>query len=300
MGANEVLARLDGARVRADGAEILRGVDLEVPRGDFLGLLGPNGAGKTTVLRLLSGVLRASAGRVEVEGRDVAAISARTLARTVAVVPQESAPTFPFLVEEVVLMGRSPHLGRLAFEGDRDREIAERAMRETATLDFASREMGSLSGGERQRVLIARALAQEPRLLLLDEPTSFLDLRHRVELFRLLERLNRERGLTVVAVSHDLNLAARHCRRIALARDGRIVADGPPESVLVEQTLRDVYGVAVRVIENPETGRPVAWRTTELDNGKYEVQGMMHVFVDEDGVEHAIARQSIVEVMVEN
>jgi iron complex transport system ATP-binding protein len=251
------LATLEGARVRVDGTEILRGVDLEIRPGDFIGLLGPNGAGKTTVLRLLSGVLRPGAGRVELEGRAIASIPARELARTVAVVPQESGASFPFLVEEVVLMGRSPHLGRLEFEGERDRDIARVAMAETATLAFAGREIGSLSGGERQRVLIARALAQEPRLLLLDEPTSFLDLRHRVELFRLLGRLNREAGLTVVAVSHDLNLAARHCRRVALVHDGRVIADGTPEEVLTESTLREAYGVAVRVVPSPESGKPV-------------------------------------------
>jgi cobalamin transport system ATP-binding protein len=250
------LVDLEGVHVRLGDAEVLRGLDLEIGAGDFLGLLGPNGAGKTTVIRLLSGVVDATAGRVLLDGRPVAERSPRDLARDVAVVPQEAGPTFSFLVEEVVLMGRSPHLERLAFEGEHDRRIVADALRETDTEILAGREMGSLSGGERQRVLIARALAQEPRLLLLDEPTSFLDLRHRFELYRLLDRLNRERGLTVLAVSHDINLAARHCRRIAFLRDGRIVRQGPPEDVLTESILREVYDVDVHIVRNPESNVP--------------------------------------------
>jgi iron complex transport system ATP-binding protein len=249
-----MLARLEDVHVRIDGARILNGLDLDLAAGDFVGLLGPNGAGKTTLLRVLSGVLPPSSGRVTVDGRPVASLSPRELARIVAVVPQETAATFPFLVEEVVLMGRSPHLGRLEFEGRRDHEIAACAMRETETSEFANREIGSLSGGERQRVYIARALAQEPRLLLLDEPTSFLDLRHRVGLFRLLERLNEERGLTVLTVSHDLNLAARHCRRLALVRAGAVVEQGAPTDVLTTRTLRDVFGVDARV--RTDSGAP--------------------------------------------
>jgi iron complex transport system ATP-binding protein len=250
------IARLEGVRLRRNGSEILSGLDLRVEEGEFVGLLGANGAGKTTALRVLSGVLRPDAGRVLVDGKVVRDLSPRALARILAVVPQETATAFPFLVEEIVLMGRSPHLGRLAFEGERDRRIAEAAMRDTQTLGLARREIGSLSGGERQRVLIARALAQEPRLLLLDEPTSFLDLRHRVELFRLLERLNRERGLTVLTVSHDLNLSARSCRRLVLLREGRVLRQGPPEEVLEEATLREAYGIDVRVVRHPDTGIP--------------------------------------------
>ncbi len=229
---------------------------LTVSEGEMIGILGPNGTGKTTLLRLAAGSLRPGSGAVEVRGSDLATIGPRARARTIGVVPQENHLVHDFSVEEVVLMGRGPHLGLLGLEGPRDREIAHAVMTRTNVLDLAKRPFRTLSGGERQRVVVARALAQQPLILLLDEPTAFLDLRHQVAIYALLEKLNRESGLTVVVASHDVNLAARHCRRLILLHEGRIYADGPPAEVLRVETFRTVFGVDVEVRADPSTGVP--------------------------------------------
>ena len=207
---------------------VFRCLDLAVPRGDMVAVLGPNGTGKTTLMCLASGAVRPSAGRVLLFDRDLAEIAPRPRARLVAVVPQETPLLYDFAVEEVVLMGRSPHTGLLGLERTRDREVARAAMATTGVSHLATRSFRALSGGERQRVLIARALAQETPLLLLDEPTAFLDLRHQLAVYDLLRTLNHESGLTLVLASHDVNLAARHCSRLVLLRDGEVFADGRP------------------------------------------------------------------------
>ncbi len=235
---------------------VVRGVSFAVERGDFLGIIGPNGSGKTTLLRIIDGVFAPQEGTVLLEGEEVGKLRREVLARSVAVVPQYAALAFPFSVEEVVLMGRAPHLGRWRFESDEDRRIAREAMAMTDTLALAGRDMESLSGGERQRVLIARALAQEPLLLLLDEPTAFLDIRHQVDFFNRIRTLNRDRGLTVVAVTHDINLAAHYCDRIVLLKDGRIAAAGPVGEVITEIAIRGTYGTEVLVDRHPRTGSP--------------------------------------------
>ncbi|MBM4081278.1 MAG: heme ABC transporter ATP-binding protein [Planctomycetes bacterium] len=235
---------------------VLDGVELTVGRGEFVGLLGPNGSGKTTLLRLLSRVLRPKSGRVCIEGRDLAHMPQAEIARIVAVVPQETALVFPFTVAEVVLMGRSPHLGLLAFEREKDVEIARQAMAQTDTLSFADRYLHELSGGEKQGVIIARALAQEPKILLLDEPTAFLDIKHQISVYELLVRLNRECGLTILAVSHDLNLAAQYCQRLVLLKQGKVFAGGPPAQVVTAENIRQVYEAEVTVEKNPRTGAP--------------------------------------------
>jgi len=235
---------------------VLRGIDFEVEKGDFLGVIGPNGSGKTTLLRIIDGILRPQEGEVRLEGTEIGRLRRDALARSVAVVPQYSALAFPFSVEEVVLMGRSPHLGRWRFEGDQDHRIAREAMEMTDTLALAARDMESLSGGERQRVLIARALAQEPRLMLLDEPTAFLDIRHQVDFFDRIRALNRDRGLTIVAVTHDINLAAHYCDRVILLKDGRIEAAGSVEAVITDENIRRAYETRVLVDRHPATGSP--------------------------------------------
>ncbi len=235
---------------------VLRGIDFEVEKGDFLGVIGPNGSGKTTLLRIIDGILRPQEGEVRLEGTEIGRLRRDALARSVAVVPQYSALAFPFSVEEVVLMGRSPHLGRWRFEGEQDHRIAREAMEMTDTLALAARDMESLSGGERQRVLIARALAQEPRLMLLDEPTAFLDIRHQVDFFDRIRALNRDRGLTIVAVTHDINLAAHYCDRVILLKDGRIEAAGSVEAVITDENIRRAYETRVLVDRHPATGSP--------------------------------------------
>ncbi|RJR31376.1 MAG: ABC transporter ATP-binding protein [Desulfobacteraceae bacterium] len=235
---------------------VLRGVDLHVPEGEVLGVLGPNGSGKSTLLRIMSGVIRPREGRVRIGGRDFSSLKRDTIAREIAVVSQEQHFRFEFTALEVVLMGRFPHLGRFEFEGKRDLEIAARALEATDTLGFADRSIHSLSGGEKQRVLIARALAQEPKLMLLDEPTSFLDLKHKRDIFRLVSDLSRERGLSVVLVSHEMDLASQHCRRLVLLKDGGISRAGTPDEVLTASNLESVFGCPVLVDRNPLTGAP--------------------------------------------
>jgi iron complex transport system ATP-binding protein len=246
--------RVEGVGFSYPGRPVLEDVTVAVAPGERLGVLGPNGSGKSTFVRLLSGVLRPRRGRILLDGRDLASFRPAELARRVAVVPQETALDFPFSALEVVLMGRSPHLGGLAFEGDRDVAAAERAMELAGVRDLAGRRFQELSGGEKQRVVIARALAQEPDVLLLDEPATFLDLRHVVEIFELLVELSESRGTTLVMVLHDLNLAALYCRRLAFLKNGRLLAEGPTEAVLTYANVRAAYDTDVYVTTNDLTG----------------------------------------------
>jgi iron complex transport system ATP-binding protein len=233
----------------------LTDLSFSVAAGEVFGLLGPNGSGKSTVVRLLSRVLTPRSGRVRFAGRDVGTYGREELARQVAVVPQETVIELPFSVLEVVLMGRSPHLGRLGFERARDLMIAHRAMAQTGVEALAAREIHELSGGERQRVILARALAQEPRVLLLDEPTAFLDIRHQVEVYDLVKSLSRQHGLTVVAILHDLNLAALYCDRLALLKAGHLFCLGMPEHVLTYSNIKAVYETEVYIGLNDLTGK---------------------------------------------
>ena len=216
--------------------------------------MGPNGAGKSTLLRAIAGSLRPSSGRVELEGKLVAAMSRREIASRVAFVAQESTAAFPFTVLEVVLMGRAPHLGPLSFESARDLSVAHAALKKMDLLPLAGRYVQELSGGERKRVFLARALAQEPAVMLLDEPTAFLDLKHVAEIFMLLKQLRTERAITVIVSLHDLNAAALYADRVMLLKDGRAVAYGPPDEVLTADNLRQVYETEVYVGRNPATG----------------------------------------------
>ncbi|MEE9291524.1 MAG: ABC transporter ATP-binding protein [Acidobacteriota bacterium] len=238
------------------GVPIFDGLSLAIGAGDFLGLIGPNGSGKTSLLRLLSGTLRPSAGEVRLEGRSVHSFRPRERAQRLAVVPQESRILFNFSVMEMVLMGRAPHLGLLGLEGSHDRAIARHALEEMDLGDREETPLRELSSGERQRALVARALAQEPAILLLDEATAFLDLKHRLQIGEILSRLNREQGLTIMAISHDLNMAARYSSRLALLKQGRIVADGTPAEVLTPDQVRAVYETEVRVEIDPSSGAP--------------------------------------------
>ena len=249
--------RFESVSFAYDRAVVFAGLDLEVAEGEIGAVLGPNGTGKTTLLRLASGALGPDRGRVEIFGRNAGAIAARERSRSVAVVPQESRPAFAFTALEVVRMGRAPHLGLLGIETARDEAVVREAMERTAVAPLATRPFLELSGGERQRVILARALAQEPRLLLLDEPTAFLDLKHRLAAYGLLVRLNRDCGITIVLASHDLDLAARFADRIVLLHGGAVVADGPPGDVLTREKLRLAYEVEAEIGRDPATGRPL-------------------------------------------
>jgi len=233
-------------------------LSLSIRPGEMVGLIGANGSGKTTLLKLLSGLLRPSGGELRAGERDLGLLGARERARLVGVVPQESSLTFDFTALEVVLMGRAAHLGFLGFEGADDLRAARKAMERTGTLPFADRLTGRLSGGERQLVFVARALAQQPGLLLLDEPTAFLDIKHRLEVYALLKELNASEGLTVLTTSHDINLAARFCPRLVLMKAGRILADGPTGSIFEAGVLSDLYDTPLRVLRDAETGDAIA------------------------------------------
>jgi len=234
----------------------LSALSLEVVPGEVLGVIGPNSAGKTTVIRLLTRVLEPVAGEILLEGASLRSLTRWQLAQRVAVVPQDAPPAFPFSVEQLVLMGRYPHAPGRFFERPEDLAIAREAMAATGILELAPYALESLSGGERQRAALARALAQEPRLLILDEPTAHLDLRYQAEVAGLLRRLNRERGVTILLVSHDLNLAAELSDRLLLLAEGCCVRLGAPEEVLETSLIEAVYGCRVGIESNPKTGRP--------------------------------------------
>jgi iron complex transport system ATP-binding protein len=234
--------------------EALRGVSLEVRAGRMLAVVGPNGAGKTTLLRVLGGSLSPSAGVVELMGRPAGAYDRRALARILAAVAQENRVAFRFSVTEIVLMGRAPHLGPFHLETPHDLAIAHAALERFGLLDLAHRLIDELSGGERKRVFLARALAQEPRIALLDEPAAFLDLRHVAGIFESLRELCAERGMAVVATLHDLNAAALYADNVLLLKDGAAVASGSPEEVLTADNLERVYETPVYVGRNPATG----------------------------------------------
>ena len=235
------------------GKMLLGGVDLQADRGQLVGLIGPNGAGKTTLLRTISGILRYSQGSVRLEGSDLMSLSPRGVAAAIALVPQIAPYTYGFTSIELVLMGRYPHLGRFEIEGREDDRIARDAMRLTETEQFAGRTLDTLSGGERQRVFVARALAQQPRILLMDEPTANLDVLHQLKVFDLVRRLVGD-GLTAVAAIHDLNMAARYCDKLVLLSGGRVLAEGSPDEVLTPETIESAFGVKSAVYQDPITG----------------------------------------------
>jgi len=236
------------------GAPVLNDVSLTVPRGSVVGLIGPNGSGKTTLVRLLNGTLKPAHGSVSLDGALLSTLSRRDLARRIAVVPQETQVTFDFTALEIVLMGRYAHLGAFALEGPNDIAIARQALAATGTDALASRQFATLSGGEKQRVVIAGALAQSSDVLLLDEPTTALDVGFQLEITSLLARLNRDRGMTMVVSTHDLNLAAMLCTELVLMRAGRVLANGPTRTVLTAENIRRLYGVDADVTFHDRAG----------------------------------------------
>jgi iron complex transport system ATP-binding protein len=236
---------------------ILREVSLAVAGGQVLALAGPNGAGKSTLIKVISGVLAASAGQAQLDGLDLLRLSARVRARRVAVVPQMIHLPESYTVGEIVLMGRTPHLGLWAGEGKHDCEVAWGAMRAARVDDLSDRRVGELSGGEQQRVVLARALAQEPHVLLLDEPTAHLDLKHQVNVLELVRGLAQERDLAVLMTLHDLNQASLYADRVALLQQGQIVAEGTAQEVFTSELLSRVYGVPVAVSRHPQRDVPI-------------------------------------------
>ena len=236
----------------ATEALVLQHLSLEIGDRDIVALVGPNGSGKSTLLRALGRVLKPRHGTVYLDGRAMREWPTREVARKLALLPQGPTLAADLRVEELVWLGRSPHQGMLGLPRRADHDAVRWAIRETGIAELAGRRVSELSGGERQRVWVAMALAQQPQVLLLDEPTTFLDLNHQLELLDLIRYLNREHGLTVVMVLHDLNQAARYARRVVVLREGEIYVDGTPREVLTPETLRDVFGVEGQVLPGPD------------------------------------------------
>jgi iron complex transport system ATP-binding protein len=235
-----------------DGRSVLRGVSLSIESREFVGLIGPNGSGKTTLLRVLLGFLKGS-GAVAMGGVPIGSLSRAEIAKFATIVQQDTRIDFAFTAREIVAMGRTPYLGRFTSEGATDREAIAWAMRKTDTEVFIERSVMELSGGERQRVHLARALAQETRVILLDEPTANLDLTHQFEALQLVQEFTHAGGGAIAAI-HDLSLAARFCDRLLLLSDGRIVATGKPEEVITEDNLLRYFALRARVRRDDETG----------------------------------------------
>lgn len=244
-------------RFAYDETPVIDGVSLAIPAGRIVGILGPNGSGKSTLLKLLSGTLTPASGDVQLEERALRTLPRRAIARRLAVVPQDTHLAFDYSVLEIVLMGRYPHLGALEIEGPADLEIARAAMSATGTLEFERRPFTTLSGGERQRVVIASALAQQPQLLLLDEPTAALDLGYQLDIAALIRDLNITRGLTMAISTHDLAFASSVCHELVLLRDGRVLAAGAVEDVLTTDNIRALYDVEADVRRDDVSGRTV-------------------------------------------
>jgi iron complex transport system ATP-binding protein len=235
---------------------VLSEVSLNVGPGEMVGIIGPNGSGKTTLLRLLSGEERPDTGTVMWEDRPIADWPVRERARWIALLPQEGLPPLDFTVEEVVMMGRHPHQGWWPWITERDRALVEEILADTDLLSHRWRPVAVLSGGERQRVAIAQAMAQQPRLLLLDEPTTYLDVRHQLGMLDRIVRWKRKDGLSVVIVLHDLNLAAQYCDRLLLLKNGRVIREGTPEQVIQASVIRDAYGIDPVMVRHPSADVP--------------------------------------------
>ena len=257
-----------GARV------VLKQVSFMSGRGEFLGVIGPNGSGKTTLLKAISRIVPPSNGIILINDQALGNFSSLELSREMAVVPQATDPGFDFTVRDVVMMGRYPHIGSFRRERDEDREIIRKAMDTTGITHLSDRSVRAISGGELQRVIIARALAQQPRILLLDEPTAHLDLGQQMSILHAMKELSRQ--IAVIGVFHDLNYAAHFCDRIILLHDHRILAMGRPEDVLTQDAIRTAFGIDVMVRKNPFTGRPVISPLTKPENGRSK-GGRVHV-----------------------
>jgi len=282
------IIKLESASFSYPGREIFRELSLSLEEGEILALIGPNSSGKTTLLKLMDGLLEPQRGKVFLDGEELNRLSRSRVAKRVAVVPQEMEVPFSFTVAEIVLMGRAPYLGRFGWETRKDLDIAREAMALTDVAGLENRPFAELSQGEKQRVSMARALAQEPKVILLDEPASHLDINHQVEMHELIRQLNLEKNLTVLNISHDLNLAAEYSHRMALLHRGSIYALGTPSTVITEENIRRVYETTVMVEKNPISGAP---RVTPVGKSRMEKTGpqrTIHIICGEgSGVDSA-------------
>jgi len=258
-----------------DGEEIIKGVSLSVDKGEFVGIVGPNGCGKSTLIKGISGILK-STGEILLENDGLKKLSATQIAKKLAVVPQSFHTEFGFTVHEIVSMGRTPYLKRFKGESPEDFKATKYAMEATDIACFADKKINELSGGEKQRVVIAQAIAQEPKILILDEPTSHLDINYQLEIMELVKKLNKD-GLTVLMVIHDLNLAAAYCERLIMLRDGVILDDGLVEKVLTADNICRIFGVDALVHRNPLTGKRYITSVPKSYAPKGKTKGRIHV-----------------------
>ncbi len=249
-----VILEAAGVTCEYNSVEVLREVTFRIRPSDFVGILGPNGAGKTTLIRAISRALRPVNGSVFLDGSNVYSLSAKAVSRRIAVVPQDISIPFNFRSLDVVLMGRNPHLGFFETEGPEDLAVAEKTMRLASCWELAERPINQLSGGERRKVLIARALCQEPGILLLDEPTLHLDICNQIETMELLQFLAKEREIAILAVLHDLTLAARYCNSLIMLKEGRIFAAGSVNDVLTEENIKSIFRVNADLRRDERTG----------------------------------------------
>ena len=239
------LMKLENISFAYETSQVINGLSLAFQEQSFIGLIGPNGSGKSTLLKIMAGILEPDSGSVQFKESPITRINKKLFAQSVSWIPQDHPMVFPFKVSEIVLMGRHPYLSPLSFESSDDIEISRKAMETTMTSQFADRDFNEISGGEKQRVMIASALAQNPEMMLLDEPTAALDLKYQVQILKILKDLNKEHKMTLILAMHDLNLASKFCNRLILLDKGQIVRDGSPEQVLEKDILEQVYGVEV-------------------------------------------------------
>lgn len=257
--------RLDNVSLGYDKQTVLHNVNLEARPAEMLGIIGPNGAGKSTLIRGITRLIQPTSGNIFLNGSEISDIPRQKLAQMVAVVPQNPMLPEPFTALEVVLMGRTPHLGLLRYEGEKDLAIVKNVMEATQTIALAERRVGELSGGERQRLTIARALAQEPEIILMDEPTANLDINYQIETLNLARKLCQKQELVVVLTLHDLNLASQYCDRLVVLGKGTVYCQGTPQAVINAQTIRDVYGAKVYVYPHPVNKLPTTLIVPDKD-----------------------------------
>ena len=239
------LMKLENISFAYETLPVLKDISLSTREQDFIGLIGPNGSGKSTLLKIMGAILKPDSGSIQFKESSLPKINKKLFAQSVSWIPQDHPMVFPFKVSEIVLMGRNPYLSPLSFESEEDFEISQRAMETTMTSQFADRYFNEISGGEKQRVMIASALAQDPEMMLLDEPTAALDLKYQIQILSILKNLNARHKMTLVMAMHDLNLASSFCNRLILLDEGQIVRDGTPEQVLKKDILEQVYGIEV-------------------------------------------------------
>ena len=237
-------------------AKVLREISLDISAGEFVGIIGPNGSGKTTLLKLLNRILSPEAGELFYKGKQLARVNQKTLSSEIGFVAQENAINFPYTVSEVVMMGRYPYMGMMGFESGRDASIVSESLKTTDMEPLANRYYTELSGGEKKRTVIARALAQSPETLLLDEPAAALDIKHEIGVYELLKKLNEEKNLNVILVTHHVNFAAIYCSRLIVLKDGKIHAMGKAQDIINPELISDVYGVEVEIKHDDSFGTP--------------------------------------------